>query len=496
MLSNPSRKWCAFIGIALLSFGAYLDYTVVNIALPVIQIELKTDLNSLQWVMNIYFLALCVLATIMGRCGDLYGRRRLFYMGAAVFGLASILAGLAPNIHWLIAGRLLQGVGAAIVFPLGPSLLPESFPEHERAKAIAWLGGLGGVALAAGPVLGGLIVASWGWRWIFFINVPLMLLGYVFCAGSVKESAVSVAHKSLDWRGAFILAVTMSGIVLSLIRSADTGWSDAVTLMLLGLGIAAGVVLVIVERHQQDPLIDFKDFSNPLFFAGAALGFLSGVLSAVTLFFDPLYLQIIRSQSPQVSGLILFAIPVTGVLVALLVGWFIRCFGAINTIIIGILAGIVATLLHAGFAATSSLMLVVVAFICLGVMWAMGNTVAIIATQTAVGAARASVATATNVTMFNIGGSVGLAIAVVIYHAIGVRAIQNTGGGEVLNQLIANPANFLKIQTNALTQKLFSAGFMQGFAAVMWFLLITSSAILLAIFIGKMAAKRDKVYVS
>lgn len=152
-LNNYTNKWFAFIGIALLSFGGYLDYTVVNIALPTIQQELQTDLTSLQWVMNIYFLTLCILSTIMGRLGDLFGRRRCFYIGTGIFAFASIVAGLSPSINWLILGRLLQGIGGAIIFPLGPSLLPQAFPEKERAKSIAWLGSIGGIALALGPVL-------------------------------------------------------------------------------------------------------------------------------------------------------------------------------------------------------------------------------------------------------------------------------------------------------------------------------------------------------
>src|SRR3990167_6279625 len=185
---NYPHKWRSFIGIALLSFGCYLDYTIVNVALPTIQQQLHANLVTLQWVMNIYFLALCVLATVMGRCGDIYGRRRLFYTGVFIFAIASVLAGCAYNIHWLIIGRLLQGIGAAIVFPLGPSLLPQSFPEKDRGKAIAWFGSVGGIALALGPVLGGLIVSYFGWRWIFFINIPLIFLGFIFCFSVIQES--------------------------------------------------------------------------------------------------------------------------------------------------------------------------------------------------------------------------------------------------------------------------------------------------------------------
>lgn len=140
MVNEYSHKWWAFIGIVLLSFACYLDYTVVNVALPTVQKELQADLTQLQWVMNTYFLALCMLATIMGRCGDLYGRRRVFYIGVNIFVIASLIAGFSTTINWLNFARFLQGVGAAIVLPLGPSLLPEAFPENERAKTIAWFG--------------------------------------------------------------------------------------------------------------------------------------------------------------------------------------------------------------------------------------------------------------------------------------------------------------------------------------------------------------------
>lgn len=169
-VNNYQHKWYAFIGIALLSFGCYLDYTVVNVALPTIQHELQANLVSMQWVMNIYFLALCVLATVMGGIGDLYGRRRCLYLGGGIFVIASIIAGISSDIHWLILGRLLQGVGAAIIFPLGLSLLPQFFPEEERGKAVAWFGSIGGIALALGPLLGGLIVTYLGWRWIFSLT--------------------------------------------------------------------------------------------------------------------------------------------------------------------------------------------------------------------------------------------------------------------------------------------------------------------------------------
>jgi len=499
ILNNHSKKWLAFIGIALLSFGCYLDYTVINVALPTIQQEMQSNLTSLQWVMNIYFLALCVLATIMGRLGDLFGRRRLFYMGTGVFAIASIIAGLSPNINWLIFGRLLQGIGAAVVLPLGPSLLPQSFPEKERGRAIAWLGSMGGLALALGPVLGGIIVTYWDWRWIFFINIPIILCGFLFCLKSINETIIKQHHVQLDWKGMLLLAFTMGGLVLSLIHSQTFGWINPTTLIYLVTGIVASIALIKVESGHDNPLIDFRDFSNLLFYGGAILCFLAGVLSAVALFFDPLYLQIIRNQSPQVSGLVLFAIPIAVFAIAFIVEWLISCLGIINTILIGLLLALTSALLQVFFVSTTPLWYVITAFICLGSMWAMGNTLPIIAAQTAVSHDRASVATGTMVTMFNIGGSIGLAVAVVIYQFVtskSLKQIFETSQAQVnshqlsyLENLISNPAHSLKISMSGLMNNIFSEVFIQGFSGVMWFLFALSCLSLLSVVIWKIVSR-------
>lgn len=499
-VNDYSKKWFAFIGISLLSFGGYLDYTVVNVALPTIQLELHTDLTSLQWVMNIYFLVLCILATIMGRLGDLYGRRRVFYIGTGIFATASLMAGFAANIEWVIFGRLVQGIGGAIIFPLGPSLLPLSFPEKERGKSIAWLGSIGGMALALGPVLGGLIVTYLGWRWIFFINIPIILFGYLFCYNVITESVTEKNKAGLDWKGMVLLAFAMCGIILSLLRSQTTGWSDLITLAYLVIGIIAIILLMKVEKSQKDPLIDFKDFSNLMFYAGAALVFLAGVLSAVALFFDPLYLQIIQNKSPENSGYILFAIPIAVFSVAFFVEWIISRLDILNTIILGLLMAMIAALLQIFFGSSTTLWYIIIAFICLGSMWALGNTVPIIAAQTVVGPSRSSVATGTMVTMFNIGGSIGLAVAVVIYNYLTsgklnqiFQAYQTNFSRDqlgLLKNLIANPTDSLKTSINLKMHNLFNEVFIHGFAGVMWFLLIFSGITFLSVLVWAYSLKK------
>ncbi|HVV67473.1 MAG TPA: MFS transporter [Gammaproteobacteria bacterium] len=485
MLNTYPHKWPAFIGIALLSFGCYLDYTVVNVALPTIQKELQTDLSQLQWVMNIYFLALCVLAAIMGRCGDLYGRRRVFYLGVVIFALSSLLAGFAPNIHWLILGRLLQGAGAAIVFPLGPSLLPEAFPPNQRDKAIGWLGSLGGIALALGPVIGGLIVTYWGWRWIFFINIPIIILGFLFAKSSIKESRAA-SKQALDYKGMLLLAIMMGGVVLGLLHSASAGWINTITWLYLVIGVLAGVVLVKVEQRIENPLIDFSDFKNLIFYSGAVLSILPGMLSASALFFDPLYLQIIRGETVQTSGIVLFAIPIAVLVIALFVGWLIEKLGIINTIVLGLALGAAACLLQAFFSEAIPLWYIIIAFLCLGSLWAMGNTVPLIAAQGVVNPERKSVATGTMITMFNVGGSLGLALAVMIYHLSAMHRLtqqaHNFSYTEMakLQQWVINPGHLLQETQHELHQ-VFNAVFIHGFTMVMLFLFALSLVLILSI---------------
>ncbi|EKD54817.1 MAG: Major facilitator superfamily (MFS_1) transporter [uncultured bacterium] len=321
----------------------------------------------------------------------------------------------------------------------------------------------------------------------------------------IKESKVTSQIPELDWQSMVLLALTMGGIVLSLIRSEAYGWHDSLTLFYVVIAIIAAVFLIKVERKQKNPLIEFADFSQLLFCAGAMLCFLSGVLSAVALFFDPLYLEIIRDQSPEVSGLILFAIPIAVFVTAFIVGWLISSLGIIPTILVGLSMACLASLLQIFFTNMISVSYVIVAFVCLGATWAMGNTVSIIAAQQAVSPGRASVATGTVVTMFNVGGSIGLAIAVVIYHAVAFSSLThifqssatklNTAQFDQVAGLIINPAHSLEAPLGGVIHYLFREAFMDGFSGVMWFLLIISSGIFLSILIWKLRiAKRSRLF--
>ena len=284
---------------------------------------------------------------------------------------------------------------------------------------------------------------------------------------------------------------------MSLLHSAAAGWANATTLSYLLIGILAGIILFKVEQNAENPLLDFNDFKKLLFYSGSVLIFLSGVLSAVALFFDPLFLQIIRGESVQVSGFMLFAIPAALLCVAIFVNGFIQKMGIVNTLILGLPCGIIACVLQALFSETISLVYVIISFIGLGAMWAIGNTASIIAAQTAVNPERRSVATGTMVTLFNIGGSIGLALAVAIYHASATsalkRQIANFGvdGIEQIKQFINNPADLLQRHVSFVLHEVFNSAFLQGFSAVMWSLFTLLSVALLSVLGWSLAARRD-----
>lgn len=415
MLKILPLKYAAFIGIALLSFGCYLDYTIINIALPTLEQTFNADVTQLQWVMNVYFLALCIFAILMGRMADLWGMRLFFYLGAAIFTVASLIAGLAPNISWLIIGRLLQGIGAAIVFPVGLSLLPYSFPENERSKAIAYLASLGGIALAIGPILGGMIVAHWGWRWIFLINIPLAIVGYLFCFISIKEIGTLKQKTTLDWQGALVLGIALASLLFGLAPSHGSSGPQEINWLYGLAGLVFLVLFVFIERKQTNPLIYFSDFKKPLFSSGSLLIFSAGMFSAVLLFFMPLYLEIEREFSIQKSAWILFFIPAAVFFVALVTDKIIATFHILNTILLAFGLALLAFILQLFFAKDTSLIIVALSFLLLGSMWALSNTAPIVAAQSSVPQERAAAATGVMVTLFNMGGAVGLALAVTLY---------------------------------------------------------------------------------
>jgi len=276
---------------------AFIDGTVVNIALPALQADLHADINGVQWVVESYALFLAALLLTGGSLGDLFGRRKIFATGVLLFGAASIWCGLAHGLTELTVARGVQGIGGALLLPNSLALIGVSFSGAERGRAIGTWSGFTSITMAIGPVLGGWLVQHASWRWVFFINVPIALAVIGLTFWRVPESAARTEGSKLDWRGALLTAVGLGGIVYGFIESA----------LFIGLlGLAAMIAFVVVEARSRAPMLPLGLFRSRNF-AGANLLtlFLYAALSGVLFFFPLNLIQVQGYTGTQAGGALL-----------------------------------------------------------------------------------------------------------------------------------------------------------------------------------------------
>jgi EmrB/QacA subfamily drug resistance transporter len=310
---EPAGRW-VLLAAVLGSGLAFLDVTVVNIALPALGADLGADLAGLQWTINGYTLTLAAFILLGGSLGDRYGRRRLFVAGTAWFAVASLLCAVAPTIETLIAARALQGVGGALLTPGSLAIIAASFTPTDRARAIGAWSGLGGIAAAIGPFLGGYLVQAFSWRWIFLINLPLAVAVIAVAQRHVPESADPEACPHLDVAGAALGALGLGGVTYALVGAGEQGASAAV----LGsgvLGLGALVAFVVTERRSSHPMLPLGIFSSRQFSAANLVTFAVYAALGGVFFLLVVHLQVVGGFSPILAGSAL--LPITLIMLAL-----------------------------------------------------------------------------------------------------------------------------------------------------------------------------------
>ncbi len=317
-IGQPRGRWI-IAATVLGSSMAMLDATVVNVALPTIGKELNTSLAGLQWVVTAYTLTLAGLILLGGALGDRFGRRRVFLIGVTWFALSSALCGLAPDIDVLIAARALQGIGGALLTPGSLAIIQSTFAADDRPRAIGAWSGLGGVAGAIGPFLGGWIVGSIGWRWIFLLNLPLAVAVLAVTIRHVPESRDPTAQGRFDIAGAVLAALALAGITDGLIEAPSASLLESVVPALAG--VAAGVAFVVLERRRGrhpervPPMLPLGIFSSRQFTAINLITFVVyGAMGAV-FFLLVLDLQVVAGFTPLQAGISL--LPSTAALLLL-----------------------------------------------------------------------------------------------------------------------------------------------------------------------------------
>jgi len=309
---TPAARWI-LLATVLGSGVAFLDATVVNVALPTIGTELGASVAGLQWILNGYTLTLASLILIGGALGDRFGRRRIFVVGVAWFAAASLLCGLAPSTGTLVAARALQGVGGALLTPGSLAIIQASFAPGDRARAVGAWSGLSGIAAAMGPLAGGWLVGAGSWRLIFLINVPLAIAVVVVAVRHVPETRDTSA-RGLDVAGAMLTAVGLAGVTWALIQAGERGATGA-ALSVGAVGLAALAGFVAVEKRGRHPMLPLEIFRSRQFTAANLVTFAVYAGLGITFFLLVLHLQEVLGYSPLQAGLATF--PVTGLMLVL-----------------------------------------------------------------------------------------------------------------------------------------------------------------------------------
>lgn len=309
---SAARWWT--LGVACVAaFMLMLDVTVVNVALPSIRVDLHADLSAQQWVIDAYTLALAAFLLTSGSLADRLGRRRVFCVGLAVFTLASLAAGAAQGMVLLNIARGVQGVGAAVLFAVGPALIAQEFSGKERGQAFGLFGAITGLALAFGPALGGLLAEA-AWRWVFLVNLPVGVILLVVTLVKLREVRPTSAPK-VDWPGLVVFSVALVLLVLGILRGEVLGWTSVPVLGMFVIGVLLLAAFVVLERRRGDAaMLDLNLFANRTFLGLSLATFLSNATSLAAIFLEVSYLQNVLGYSALGAGLRL--LPLTLVLFA------------------------------------------------------------------------------------------------------------------------------------------------------------------------------------
>jgi EmrB/QacA subfamily drug resistance transporter len=412
MFAGPDKrqKILTLATMCFALFMAMLDNTVVNVALPAIQKHLNAGFSGLQWIVDGYVLAFCSLLLTGGIIGDRYGRKKTFMSGLFLFTLASLACGLSANTSQLIGFRVLQGVGAALLMPGTLSIITVTFPAQERAKAIGIWAGISGLALAAGPPLGGWMVEHVGWQSVFFLNVPIGIAGLIVASFVIKESRSEIERR-LDIPGLLLGTSALFGAVYALIEVNERGWGDP---LIIGCFVAAGVLLITFlswERHSEHAMIPLRFFRIPAFAAGNTVAFSVSLGMFAIFFFLSLYMQDIRRYDPVQAGLWFLPMTLMIVVTAPNAGRIASKIGSRYPMTIGLLmAGGGLMTLSFALGLTTNFWLIVPILMVMGAGMGMTMTPMTAAVMNAVGPQRAGMGSAMTNTSREVGGVFGIAL--------------------------------------------------------------------------------------
>jgi EmrB/QacA subfamily drug resistance transporter len=410
--STPSRR--RRIGILLICSMSLLivglDVTAVNVALPSIGDELDAQLSWLQWSVSAYSVVMASLLLLGGSIADRFGRRRTLITGLSVFTFASVLCSVAPTVEWLVAFRALQGVGAAMLNPVAMSIIVATFTDRrERAQAVGVWGAAFGASLALGPVVGGALVSSVGWEWIFLINVPLGLAAIALLLRFVPESRAPRARR-FDPVGQVLVTVLLASVTFAIIEAPDKGWGSVPIVAALAATVAALIGLIAYEPRRADPLVDPRFFRSIPFSSAIALAIAAFASFGGFLFLNTLYLQDVRGLSAVEAGVALVPLALMIVVLSPVSGWLVGRQGPRVPLTLAGAAFTLGSVLLVGIDAGTPFGRVLAAYVVFGIGQGLVNAPITNAAVSGMPTAQAGVAAAITTTSRQFGQALGVAI--------------------------------------------------------------------------------------
>ena len=419
-ISEDARKWWTLAAVALGLFMIMLDNTVVNVALPSIARDLQIDLSELEWIVTGYALTFASLMLTGGKLADLLGRRLIFIVGLTIFTLSSLACGLAGSGELLIGARVVQGAGAALMNPATLSIIAATFPPRQRGTAIGIWAGTAALALALGPLVGGLLTEHISWSWIFFVNVPIGVVAIAASLILIPESRDESAEQRLDLPGLATSGIGLFAVTYGLIEANTYGWTSARIIGAFVVGVVMLVSFVLLERHQRIPMLDLSLFRNSTF-VGANLAVLLVALAMFgVFFFISLYMQGVLGYSAVKAGAAFLPMTILIMLVAPIAGRSTDRFGSRWLITIGMILLAIQLLYFSRLGVEESYWHIFPAMIIGGFGMAMVMTPSAAAAVRALPVDKSGVGSAVLNAFRQVGGSTGIALmGAIMAHQIG-----------------------------------------------------------------------------
>src|ERR1700761_7652343 len=439
--NREMRKWWPLVAVCAGSFMLLVDLTIVNVALPDMARELHTTFSDLQWVIDLYALVLGALVLTVGAVADRVGRRRVYLSGLVLFAASSLACGLAPNVAVLIAARGVQGIGAAAMFATTMALISNTYSGRDRGMAFGIWGAVNGAASALGPIIGGLLTANFGWRWIFLVNLPVSVVAIALTLRVVTESR-DPQPRRVDLAGMVSFTVAAAALTYALIRGA---WASGETITLVAVAVVAVAVFIAVERRSAAPMLDLALLRNPVFAAMLLAGALLSAAAWAGSPYQSLWLQWVLALSAIQAGLVMLPAAAAAFLVSSQVGRFLHRTSPRWMVGTGLLFISAGALTQAVVRADSRWPVVIVGLVLVGVGAGLAMASLTSTAMAAVPGQRAGMAGGALSAFRQLGYAFGIAVLGELFrsgltHAAGSKLSATLSGGQAQGVLARNPA--------------------------------------------------------